>query len=566
MDFIRYALIGGLIFVSLSLANQWQQFKATGPQTSPSVTTEDAGLTTSLADVPTLNSSANNTDLPSIDENAPVPDSRAADKPEIADSEKIPSRLITVNTDVLLVKIDPQGGDIVHVALPQHLTSLEDDAQAFVLLEQHQQRVYIAQSGLIGPDGIDGSGERPVFTSEQNTYSLTATDSVVQVDLLFSQPGKADIIKRFEFQRGDYTVNVSYLINNKSDEPWRGNMFAQIKRDNSADPGTDTGAMGMQPFLGVATTSIDEPYIKMDFDDIAEQPYQADIPGGWIAMVQHYFISAWIPAADQNYRYATTKTQNGANIIRYTGPRTVVKPGQQLELRTQFYAGPKDQYKLETLSPGLELTVDYGWLWWIAQPLFWLLTKLHGLIGNWGWAIVALTFLIKAAFFHLSATSYKSMANMRKLQPKMMELRERYGDDRQKMSQETMALYQKEKINPLGGCLPILVQMPVFIALYWVLMESVELRHAPFAFWIKDLAAMDPYFVLPLIMGVTMWFQQKLNPPPPDPMQARVFQWMPVVFTFLFLWFPSGLVLYWVTNNILSMTQQWIITRRIENA
>ena len=283
-------------------------------------------------------------------------------------------------------------------------------------------------------------------------------------------------------------------------------------------------------------------------------------------MIQHYFLSAWIPNPDQTHTYSTRVTRSGYNIAGFTSPALVLDPGQSGKVSARFYAGPKDQYRLEQLSPYLELSVDYGWLWWIAQPLFWLLTKIHALVANWGVAIILLTVLIKAAFFKLSATSYKSMANMRRVQPKMQDIREQYADDKQKQSQAMMELYRKEKINPMGGCLPILVQMPVFIALYWVLMESVELRQAPFILWIKDLSVMDPYFVLPLMMGASMWFMQKLNPPPPDPMQAKIMQWLPIVFTFFFLWFPAGLVLYWVVNNLLSMAQQYIITKQIESA
>lgn len=281
-------------------------------------------------------------------------------------------------------------------------------------------------------------------------------------------------------------------------------------------------------------------------------------------MIQHYFLSAWIPDAQQNNNYSTRVTSGGFNIAGFTTPPLVLDPGQQGELGAEFYAGPKDQYRLKEISPYLDLSVDYGWLWWIAQPLFWLLTKIHSFVGNWGVAIILLTVLIKAAFFKLSATSYRSMANMRRVQPKMQDIREQYADDKQKQSQAMMELYRKEKINPMGGCLPILVQMPVFIALYWTLMESVELRQAPFILWIKDLSVMDPYFVLPLLMGASMFFMQMLNPPPPDPMQAKIMKWMPVVFTFFFLWFPAGLVLYWVVNNLLSMAQQYVITKQIE--
>jgi YidC/Oxa1 family membrane protein insertase len=283
-------------------------------------------------------------------------------------------------------------------------------------------------------------------------------------------------------------------------------------------------------------------------------------------MVQHYFISAWIPDANTTNTYRLGKSSNSnLYILGFTSNAIEIAPSSKSSIKSSFYAGPKDTEKLEKISPHLDLTVDYGWLWMIAKPLFWLLKSIHGFVGNWGLAIIGLTFAVKAVFFHLSATSYKSMAKMRKLAPKMQEIKERYGDDRQKMSQETMKLYQTEKVNPLGGCLPMLIQMPVFLALYWVLQESVELRHAPFFLWIADLSIKDPFFVLPIIYGITMWFMQKLNPQPADPMQARIMQMLPLVFTFMFLWFPAGLVLYWVTNNSLSMLQQYIITKQIDN-
>ena len=359
---------------------------------------------------------------------------------------------------------------------------------------------------------------------------------------------------------------MDYLVENKSDSRWQANLFGQIKRDSTPAPSSSDSGMGMQPFLGAAITQPDERFTKFSFEDMDEEPFKAQLPGGWIAMLQHYFLSAWIPNAEQSHNYSTRVTSSGFNIAGFTSPALNLDPGQSGQTGALFYAGPKDQYRLAEISPYLDLVVDYGWLWWIAQPLFWLLNKMFALVGNWGMAIILLTVLVKAAFFKLSATSYRSMARMRKVQPKMMDIREQYADDKQKQSQAMMELYRKEKVNPMGGCLPILVQMPVFIALYWVLMESVELRHAPFALWINDLSVMDPYFVLPILMGASMWFMQKLNPPPTDPMQAKIMQWLPIVFTFFFLWFPAGLVLYWVVNNLLSMAQQYVITKQIENA
>jgi YidC/Oxa1 family membrane protein insertase len=358
---------------------------------------------------------------------------------------------------------------------------------------------------------------------------------------------------------------VEYLIENNSATNWSANLYGQIKRDSKEFK--KGNALSMKPFLGAAITTMEENYKKITFEDLNEKEFKTSKQGGWVAMVQHYFISAWIPNPDKKNNYHLRKNGNqDIYLLGFTSEKVEVSANTQGSLKAQFYAGPKDTKRLEQISPYLNLTVDYGILWWIAQPLFWLLEHIHNLVGNWGLAIIGLTIMVKAVFFQLSAASYRSMAKMRKLAPKLADLKERCGDDKQKLSQEMMKLYKTEKVNPLGGCLPILVQMPVFLALYWTLMESVELRHAPFFLWIQDLSVQDPYFVLPLIMGLTMFIQMKLNPAPPDPMQARIMQLMPIMFTFMFLWFPAGLVLYWVTNNTLGILQQWIITRQIEKA
>jgi len=309
------------------------------------------------------------------------------------------------------------------------------------------------------------------------------------------------------------------------------------------------------------------PYTKVKFDDLEDQPYRASVEGGYMAMVQHYFLSAWIPEESQKNTYHARKLPGqDIYLLGFTSPLWRVEPGQQYVEKAAFYVGPKDQYRLEKITPGLNLTVDYGFLWWLAQPLFGLLTFIHGLVHNWGISIILLTMIVKALLYPLSAASFKSMAKMRRLQPEMTRLKERYGDDRQQFSQAMMELYKKEGANPLGGCLPILLQMPVFLALYWTLMESVELRQSPFFLWIHDLSDMDPYFVLPILMGISMFITQMLQPEPPDPVQAKVFKLMPIMFTFFFLWFPSGLVLYWLVNNILSILQQWYVTRQLEKS
>ncbi|MCZ6853047.1 MAG: membrane protein insertase YidC, partial [Gammaproteobacteria bacterium] len=338
-------------------------------------------------------------------------------------------------------------------------------------------------------------------------------------------------------------------------------------RDNKEPDGGGSFSLGPQPYLGAALTTPESRYEKLDFDDLDDDgPFRLQVQGGWMAFLQHYFLSAWIAQPEETNTYYGQRRNDGLYIFGYTGPLKRVADGAVGEWSTRFYAGPKDQKKLEQIAPNLNLTVDYGFLWWIAQPLFAVLDWCYDLVGNWGFAIILLTLMVKAILYPLSAHSYKSMANMRRVGPQMKRLQERHADDRQKLSQEMMALYKKEKVNPLGGCLPMLLPMPIFIALYWVLFESVELRHAPFMLWIDDLAAMDPFFILPLAMGASMFLQQSLSPAVGDPMQVRMMKMMPIMFTVLFLFFPAGLVLYWLVNNVLSIAQQWYVIRKTEAA
>ena len=571
MDKLRIALLFCIAMVSFMLVMEYAQFR-------------DNKSKQQLLDQQSLQQTISHrqTSLPVVDDNGEIPLQAATAAAELPTGGSIgrplSNQLIDVHTDTLHVQIDPVGGDIVAVALKKHLARIDTPNIPLQLLERSLQRTYIAQSGLIGKNGTDSSAGRPHFVSEHNHYQLADNEDELQIDLQFQDKGIL-ITKRFRFRRNQYLIGLEYLINNHSSENWQAGFYGQIKRDGSADPAAENGGgIGMAPYLGFATTTADERFKKIDFDDVVKKPFAADIEDGWIAMIQHYFLSAWIPEAGQTYNYSTTRTKSGDYIARVKSPLVSVSPGEQGVIRASFYAGPKNQYRLAEISPNLDLSVDYGWLWMVAQPLYAILYflnngQLHafgyqldvfGGFGNWGFAIIFLTILVKLAFFSLNAKAYRSMAKMRAIQPKMLDIRDRYADDRQKQSQEMMALYSKEGVNPLGGCLPILVQMPVFIALYWVLLESVELRHAPFIGYIRDLSAMDPYFVMPVIMGVSMWAQQKLNPPPPDPMQAKIMQFLPIVFTFFFLFFPAGLVLYWVVNNVLSIVQQWIITRRIE--
>ena len=472
---------------------------------------------------------------------------------------------IEVNTDVFSISINTRGGDIVYAGLNKYPRVIDKEGDPFLLLQNSADRVFVAQSGLIGKHGPDASKTgRPVYRAAQQSYVMAESEDSLSVDLLLNKNG-ISITKRFTFTRGDYLINVEYLVNNQSSQNWQGRFFAQLKRDNSADP-SKTTSMGMASFLGAATQTIDDNYVKVDFDDVDDEPFKEKTNGGWIAILQHYFVTVWVPNKNQQHTFEVRKNSQGQNIAGLVSPATNVAPGDTATFGAKLYAGPKIQERLGEISPGLELTVDYGFLFFIGQPLFWLLTFFHSFIGNWGWAIILTTMVIKLVFFPLSAASYRSMANMRRVGPDMARIKELHGDDRQKMSAAMMELYKKEKINPLGGCLPILVQMPVFIALYWVLMESVELRQAPFMFWLTDLSVKDPLFILPILMGVTMFCQQMLNPTPPDPTQAKVMKMMPIMFTFFFLWFPSGLVLYWVSNNLLSIAQQYVITKKIENA
>ncbi|HAN26179.1 MAG TPA: membrane protein insertase YidC, partial [Haliea salexigens] len=347
------------------------------------------------------------------------------------------SDIITVHTDVLQVAIDLQGGDIVELALPEHLEDIDAPDQPFVLLEQNERRIYVAQSGLIGPNGID-SESRARFTATQSRYELQPDADELQVDLVWQNAQGLSVTKRFTLRRGDYLMTVSYIVDNQTGERWQGNLFGQIKRDSSKPSTVDSSGMGLQPFLGAAITQPEERFTKFTFKDMQEEPFREQLPGGWIAMIQHYFLSAWIPAADQSHTYSTRVTASGFNIAGFTSPALVVDSGEQGAVSAGFYAGPKDQYRLAEISPYLDLSVDYGWLWWIAQPLFWLLVKIHGLVGNWGVAIILLTVLIKTVFFKLSATSYRSMANMRRVAPKMQDIREQYAEDKAKQSQAMM--------------------------------------------------------------------------------------------------------------------------------
>lgn len=576
MEIQRALVITGIAIVSYLMIQAWQQDYAnpTQPAAVEEVAQNAQGNDDGL-DLPEPQAETTDGGIPSAPaERADAPSSDSSDA--TARQERI-----RVSTDVLRVEIDPKGGDIVRLALPEYPRHADTPDQPFVLLEQDASRTYVAQSGLIGKNGTDSSAGRPLWSAAEQSYQLDEGSQELNVDLTLRQDNGAELVKRFTFERGSYLVRVSHIVRNQGNSEWSGALYGQIKRDGSDDPGlSNSGFIPMPTYLGGAYWDSEKPYNKLDFDDIAEKPLDLTVQGGWVAMAQHYFVSAWVPDAQQKNQYSSVHLkQRNQYLLRFVSPTVKVAPGEEKVLYAEFYAGPKQQDKLEAISPGLNMTVDYGWLWFISQPIFALLIFLQsgevsvfgmdidigGGVVNWGVAIILLTFIIKAIFFKLSATSYRSMAKMRKVAPEMQRIKEQNKNDRQKAQMETMKLFQREKINPLGGCLPMLVQMPVFIALYYVLLESVELRQAPFFLWINDLSVMDPYFVLPILMGASMFLQTRLNPTPADPMQAQVMKWMPVVFSVFMLWFPAGLVLYWLTNNILSIAQQWVITRKIEN-
>ncbi|KIF64094.1 membrane protein insertase YidC [Pseudomonas fluorescens] len=554
MDIKRTILIVALAIVSYVMVLKWNQDY--GQAALPTQNVASSTTTSGLPDTATGNNAAASDDIPRAASDTSAP----AETPVAVSKD-----LIQIKTDVLDLAIDPQGGDVAQLTLPLYPRRQDRPDVPFQLFDNGGERTYLAQSGLIGTNGPDANpAGRPIYSSEKKTYQLADGQDQLVVDLKFSKDG-VNYIKRFTLKRGLYDVNVTYLIDNQSAQPWSGSMFAQLKRDASADPSSTT-ATGTATYLGAALWTSSEPYKKVSMKDMDKGQLKETVTGGWVAWLQHYFVTAWVAPKGENNIVQTRKDSKGNYIIGYTGPSLTAAPGAKVETSAVLYAGPKSQAVLKELSPGLELTVDYGILWFIAQPIFWLLQHIHSIVGNWGWSIIFLTMLIKGIFFPLSAASYKSMARMRAVAPKLAALKEQHGDDRQKMSQAMMELYKKEKINPLGGCLPILVQMPVFLSLYWVLLESVEMRQAPFMLWITDLSIKDPFFILPIIMGATMFIQQRLNPTPPDPMQAKVMKMMPIIFTFFFLWFPAGLVLYWVVNNCLSIAQQWYITRKIEAA
>ncbi len=468
---------------------------------------------------------------------------------------------IIVRTDVLIAEIDPVGGTLRRLEFTGHRDKV-DKSRNFVLFQKDATHTYVAQSGLIGDELPNHT---TVYTSTAASYELREGSDEVVVNLAATGMKNVGVSKRLTFHRGNYLIDESFQISNRGTTEIKPFAYYQLVRDGTPAAGDSK----MVPtYTGAAVYTEQSKFHKVAFSDIdkGKLDYPKHATDGWIAIVQHYFVAALLPPVEIAREYYTRSLGNGLYAVGIIVPVGSVAPGADLALDVRLYAGPQEQDKLAILSPGLNLTVDYGWLTIIATPLFWVLSAIQKWANNWGVSIILLTVIIKLIFFPLSAASYRSMAKMRVMAPKMQKLKEQYGDDRQRLHQAMIEMYKTEKINPLGGCLPIVVQIPVFISLYWVLLASVELRNAPFIWWIKDLSAQDPYYILPVLMGATMIIQTYLNPTPPDPIQAKVMKIMPVAFSIFFFFFPAGLVLYWLVNNILSIAQQWQITRMIERS
>ncbi|MGE5468773.1 MAG: membrane protein insertase YidC [Ignavibacteria bacterium] len=542
MDTRRLILLFVFGFSLIMLWNAWQRKNAPAPV--PAAQTQ-TGKAAGDASVPTPNAAA-----PAATSAVPATAAPAAATPQTPRA--------TVKTDLFEAVVSAQGGDLVHLELFK-LHAIDDMTKNFVLIDEANQ--YAAQSGLIGA-GLPN--HKTTWQLPAGELALKDGENELRLRMTAAGENGVQVAKTYVFHRGSYMIDVEYEITNNGSAAVTPSAYFQFVRDGK-DPVGGTTRM-VSTFTGPAFYTEEHKYQKINFSDIAKgKDKHADKANdGWVGMVQHYFVSAWLPKGTEQREFYTRKLGEDFFSAGVIVPMAPVVPKATEKLDVPLYVGPQDQDNLKKIAPGLDLVVDYGWLTVIAAPLFWVLEMLHKYLGNWGWAIIGLTVLLKLIFFPLSAASYKSMAKMRLLTPKLTKLKETFGDDRQRLNQEMMELYKKEKVNPLGGCLPILVQIPVFIALYWVLLGSVEMRQAPWLGWIMDLSSKDPYYVLPLIMGATMLIQTRLNPTPPDPIQAKIMWIMPIVFTGMFFMFPAGLVLYWTVNNVLSIAQQWQINRMIE--
>lgn len=510
-----------------------------------------------IKDVPKNTATGEASDAAVVDASIPAASTEVANSAAVdnGDHYKLAqSDYILVDTGLYQAKISTTGGDLRHLILKEHKADGENGGSFALMDDTTNPMLYVAQSGLIG---VDLPNHKTLFTSASNHYAMGNAETL---DVKLSWEENAiSVEKVYTFHRDSYVIDVAHHINNASGADILPSVYYQILHDSESNQGSAL----MPTFTGGAYYTEENHFNKISFADMADSNLSLKSKDGWIGIIQHYFASAWIPKAGIPNEFYTKQLTDEIYAVGVVNPVGNVAAGSSVDVKAKLFSGPQTEEDLNAAAPGLEYAVDYGWLTIIAKPLFWLLSKIHGFVANWGIAIIILTILLKAAFFKLSATSYRSMAHMRELTPRMQSLKEKFGDDKQKLQQAMMEMYKKEKINPLSGCLPILVQIPVFIALYWVLLGSVELRHAPFFGWIQDLSAKDPYYILPVLMGATMIFQTYLNPAPTDPIQAKVMKIMPIVFSIFFFFFPAGLVLYWLVNNILSIAQQWYINKTI---
>jgi len=558
MESQRSILIIGLLLVSFLLWTEYQE--AYGPKAVQPIAQEQSqgpqNLGIPSSDIGSASAVPSSTNDSGISGLVPEEESKPLTTLPVAAND---ARYVTVTTDTLFVKIDLIGGDVVQADLVKYpITQGSNDS--YPLLKPKEVLLHIAQSGLIGKDGTDTNAGRAQYASAANSYTLT--NDTLSVPLTWQSEDGMSVTKTFTFTKDSHLINLDYSVKNNKSETARVRQFAQLLQTTNEPEG---GSMFMPTYRGTAYSTQDDRFDKLSFGNIADDKLKETTLGGWVGMIEHYFVAAWVPPQDQTNTLSALMLQDKYAVIRFTGEQVTIEPGDTATISAQLYVGPKDQDVLAQIADGLDLTVDYGVLFWISQPLFALLQFLHGFAGNWGLAIILITLIVKGSMYWLTKKQYESMAKMRNLAPKLAQLKDRFGDDRQKMSQAMMELYKKEKVNPMGGCFPLILQMPIFLALYWVLLESVELRHADLIFWITDLSVKDPYFVLPILTGISMFFLQRLQPMTiQDPLQQKLMQYMPVMMTVFFLWFPAGLVLYWLVNNLVTLAQAKMIYASME--
>ena len=554
MDIQRLIAFVVFSFSALLLWDAWQKHNAPAAPV-PQATTAGVPATPGKGSVPTPS--------PTTAGAAPAAAGGAPAAPVSAPVEAT-GQPIVVRTDLFEVELNTAGGDIRRVKLFKVFSAL-DRTKPLTLLAPDPKEYFVTQSGLLG-EGLPS--HKATYTAEAGPFELASGQDRLEVRLVAKDASGIEVVKKFVFRRGTYEMEVSYELKNSGAAPVSPFAYFQFLRDGnqpSQEAAQTSKIAGVATFTGPAVYTDESKFVKVDFSDIdkGKQKHATKARDGWIGVVQHYFVSAWLPKGSVEREYFTHKVGDNLYTVGVIVPVGAIAPGASATVAMPFYIGPQNTDKLAKIAPGLELVVDYGWLYILAAPLFWVLKFIHGIVGNWGWAIILLTILIKLVFYPLNHKAGRSMAAMKVLGPKMEKLKQLYGDDKQKMNQAMMELYRTEKINPLGGCLPIVVQIPVFIALYWVLLASIELRHAPWLGWIHDLSAPDPFYILPVIYAISMFVQTKLNPQPTDPVQAKVMLAMPIVFSIFFLFFPAGLVLYWVVQNLLSIAQQWHINRTL---